>query len=38
MIMIMMILMMEYMKEDPWLKLNELYNSNALIDEFLDKI
>ena len=24
--------------EDPWLKLNELYNINALIDEFLDKI
>ena len=24
--------------EDSWLKLNELYNINALIDEFLDKI
>ena len=24
--------------EDPWLKLNELYSINALIDEFLDKI
>ena len=24
--------------EDPWLKRNELYNINALIDEFLDKI
>ena len=24
--------------EEPWLKLNELYNINALIDEFLDKI
>ena len=24
--------------EDPWLKPNELYNINALIDEFLDKI
>ena len=24
--------------EDPWLKLNELYKINALLDEFLDKI
>ena len=24
--------------EDPWLKLNELYSINVLIDEFLDKI
>ena len=24
--------------EDPWVKLNELYNNNALIDEFLDKM
>ena len=24
--------------EDPWLKLNELYSINALIDQFLDKI
>ena len=24
--------------EDPWLKLNELYSINTLIDEFLDKI
>ena len=24
--------------EDPWLKLNDLYNINALIDEYLDKI
>ena len=24
--------------ENSWLKLNELYNINALIDEFLDKI
>ena len=35
---ILIVLSDEEIYEDPWLKLNELYSINALIDQFLDKI